>query len=201
MAESIVGAWWERLRGRQRPRPCPWSLARALDMPGRRLVAGPRRLLDEFGVAPETTVLEIGPGTGFYTLEAARRVGPRGRLICIDLQQEMLRHTSRRLDGAGHRAAIVRADAQALPLRAGSVDHVLLITVLGEIPDRAAALSEISRVLRPFGCLSVSEQFPDPDFVTTRTLRRELAAAGFVEQETRGRLVYTSTWANRRGPA
>jgi ubiquinone/menaquinone biosynthesis C-methylase UbiE len=194
MAESILGAWWERLRGRLRPRPCPYSLAAALDMPGRRLVAGPRRVLDAFGVGPGLTVLEIGPGTGFYTLEAARRVGSSGRLICLDLQPEMLLHARRRLEASGLRAAFLRADARALPLGSETVDHVLLVTVLGEIPERASALAEISRVLRAGGRLSVSEQFPDPDFVTTRTLRRELAAAGFVEKETRGWLFYTSTW-------
>jgi SAM-dependent methyltransferase len=196
MAESIVGAWWERLRGRLRPRPCPYSLAAALEIPGRRLLAGPRGVLTAFGISSGTTVLEIGPGTGFYSLEAARRVGPSGRLICLDLQPEMLLHTRRRIAGAGYRASFVRADAQALPLRSGNVDQVFLITVLGEIPDRAATLAEIRRVLRASGRLSVCEQFPDPDFVTTRTMRRELAEAGFVEQKTQGRLVYTSTWSS-----
>ena len=82
-----------------------------------------------------------------------------------------------------------------MPLRSGSVDHVLLITVFGEIPARAGALQEVKRVLRPGGRLSVSEQFPDPDFVTVKTLRRELTAAGFVEERTNGRLWYTSTWS------
>jgi ubiquinone/menaquinone biosynthesis C-methylase UbiE len=71
---------------------------------------------------------------------------------------------------------------------------VFLITVLGELPDRPAALKEIQRVLRPGGHLSVSEQFPDPDFVTTSALRRELRAARFTEERTRGYLFYTSTW-------
>jgi hypothetical protein len=51
-------------------------------------------------------------------------------------------------------------------------------------------------VLRPGGHLSVSEQFPDPDFVTPRRLREELSAAGFVEEKTEGWLVYTSTWVS-----
>ena len=199
MAESILGAWWERLRGRLRPRPCPYSLAAALDVPGRRLVAGPRRVLEAFGVGPGLTVLEIGPGTGFYTLEATRRVGPSGRVICLDLQSEMLHHTRRRLEASGHHAAFLRADARALPLASETVDQVLLVTVLGEIPDRASALAETNRVLRPGGRLCVSEQFPDPDFVTTSTLRRELTGAGFAEMETRGSLVYTSTWLKPPG--
>jgi ubiquinone/menaquinone biosynthesis C-methylase UbiE len=69
-------------------------------------------------------------------------------------------------------------------MRSAVVDHVFLITVLGEISDRAKALGELRRVLRPRGRLSVCEQFPDSDFVTGRALRIELAAAGFVEERT-----------------
>jgi len=70
--------------------------------------------------------------------------------------------------------------------------------VLGGIPDRDVALAEIRRVLRGGGRLSVSEQFPDPDFVTRHGLRRELTARGFAEEKTRGWLFYTSTWSKQR---
>lgn len=170
-------------------------------MPGRRLVAGPRRVLAAFGVEAGQTVLEIGPGTGFYSVEAAKRVGEEGRLICLDLQSDMLRHTRARMAAIGLRARFVRADACALPFRESCIDHVLLVTVLGEIPDRRRALAEIRQVLRPGGRLSVSEQFPDPDFVPRRTLSEELGAAGFVEARTRGWLIYTSTWTRPRDGA
>ena len=196
LSPTILQAWWERLTGRLRPRACPYSLAGALEVPGRRLVAAPERVLDAIGVRAGETVLEIGPGTGFYSIEAARRVGARGRLICLDVQPEMLQHTRRRLRASSIEADFVQADACALPLRSASIDHVLLITVLGEIPDRPAALAEIGRVLHPGGHLSVAEQFPDPDFVTRRTLRRQLSAAGFTEGKTRGWLFYSSTWSH-----
>ena len=196
LSPTILQAWWERLTGRLRPRACPYSLAGALEVPGRRLVAAPERVLHAIGVRAGETVLEIGPGTGFYSIEAARRVGARGRLICLDVQPEMLQHTRRRLRAASLEAGFVQADACALPLRSASVDHVLLITVLGEVPDRPAALAEIGRVLHPGGRLSVAEQFPDPDFVTRRTLRRQLSAAGFTEGKTRGWLFYSSTWSH-----
>jgi ubiquinone/menaquinone biosynthesis C-methylase UbiE len=116
-------------------------------MPGRRLVAGPRRVLAAFGVEAGQTALEIGTGTGFYSIEAARRVGPQGRLICLELQADMLRRARTRLAAAGASAHFVRADACALPIRAACIDHVLAITVLGEIPDRPRALAEVRRVL------------------------------------------------------
>ena len=97
----------------------------------------------------------------------------------------------------GLAADFVRADVRALPFRSGSVDHAFLITVLGEIPAREAALLEMKRVLRWDGQLSVSEQLPDPDFVTPATLRRELSAAGFAEEKTRGHVIYTSTWSQK----
>jgi SAM-dependent methyltransferase len=195
MADTVWSAWWDRLRGRLRPAPCPYSLAGALEVPGRRLVAGPERVLTAFGIHSGERVLEIGPGIGFYSVEAARRVAPSGRLICLDIQQEMLIEARRRVAVAEQRADFLRGDAGTLPLRSASVDQVFLITVLGELPDRRAALKEIRRVLVPGGRLSVCEQFPDPDFVTPRTLRRDLRAAGFIEVRTRGYLFYTSTWS------
>jgi ubiquinone/menaquinone biosynthesis C-methylase UbiE len=107
----------------------------------------------------------------------------------------MLRETQRRVAAASLAADFVQGDACKLPLRGATMDHVYFITVFGEIPDRRAALAEIKRILRPGGRLSISEQFPDPDFITRHTLRRELRAAGFVEETTSGRLVYTSTWS------
>jgi ubiquinone/menaquinone biosynthesis C-methylase UbiE len=139
-------------------------------------------------------VLEIGTGTGYYSLEVTRRIGTHGHLICLDLQADMLRHARARLAAADAPTHLVRADAHALPFRRACIDHVVMITVLGEIPDRHRALAEIRRVLRAGGRLSVSEQFPDPDFVTRRALRRELRAAGLDEERTRGWLVYVSTW-------
>jgi ubiquinone/menaquinone biosynthesis C-methylase UbiE len=195
MAEaSLLRAWWDRARGRLDPVPCPFAEAAVLESSPRAWIASPKKILGAFGLAPGDRVLEIGPGIGYYSIEAVRRVGANGRLYCLDVQRDMLRETRRRLRAADcDNAGFLHASAERLPLRSGSLDHVFLITVLGEIPDRAAALAEIRRVLRSGGRLSICEQLPDPDFVTRRTLRRELGA-GFAEEATRGHLVYTSTW-------
>ena len=124
-----------------------------------------------------------------------RRVRSSGRLLCLDLQKEMLLEARRRVQHAKPAAAdFITASATQLPLTSGSVDHIFLVTVLGEIPDRGLALAEFRRFLRTPGHLSISEKLPDPDFVTRKTLRRDLSAAGFTEERTRGHLFYTSTW-------
>ncbi len=193
----LARAWWDRLRGRLEPRAYPFAEAALLETPLRQLFASPQRILCAFDLKPGERVLEIGPGIGHYSLEAARRIGRRGRLTCLDIQGEMLLETRRRLRAAGiEGAGSIQASAEDLPFAADSFDHVLAVTVLGEIPDRSRALREIRRVLRAGGRLSVSEQLPDPDFITPGTLRRQLHAAGFVEEATRRHflLAYTSTW-------
>ena len=80
MAESLLRAWWVRFRGRLEPGPCPYSDASVLDMPLRALVASPERVLTDFGIGAGARVLEVGPGVGYYSVEAARRVGTSGRL-------------------------------------------------------------------------------------------------------------------------
>ncbi len=193
----IARAWWDRFWGRLKPRPYPFVEATLLDSPLRTLLFGPRCILAALDLKPGQRVLDVGSGTGYYSLETARRIGDGGRLTCLDIQGEMLVRTRRRLCAAGFESAeFVRASAEHLPFLSGSFDHVLLVTVLGEIPDRSQALREIRRALRPGGRLSVSEQLPDPDFVTPSTLRRQLHASGFVEEVTRRHflLAYTSVW-------
>ncbi|MBL8095638.1 MAG: methyltransferase domain-containing protein, partial [Anaerolineales bacterium] len=121
--------------------------------------------------------------------------GATGQLICLDIQRDMLQTLQRHLREAGATSLnLLQGDACRLPLQPRSLDHVFLITVLGELPDRPGALWEIRRVLKREGRLSISEQFPDPDFITLGALRRELSQAGFVEERSHGRLAYTSTW-------
>src|SRR5436190_2004116 len=136
------------------------------------------------------TRLEVGPGTGYYSLPVAEWIGPQGSLDILDLQQEMLDHTLRRAAEAGiANLAPTRADATAMPFADDSFDGAYLVTVLGEVPDQEAALRELKRVARPGGRIVVGELFGDPHMVTRGALAERAEAAGLqVDRVLGGRL-------------
>ncbi len=175
-----VAAWREE---RRRKNVFPASEARFLLQPLRHLVMPVRRTLERFKVGSGRTVLEVGPGPGYYTLETASMVGPKGRVICLDIQRGMLEILRDRLAdrGVGNVDLIV-ADATHLPLRESCADTAFLVTVLGEVPDPGAALRELRRVVRDGGHLGFSESFGDPDYVRTGTLEALCAGVGFREE-------------------
>ncbi|TET95240.1 MAG: methyltransferase domain-containing protein [Dehalococcoidia bacterium] len=177
--------------------PCPFSERWVLEIPLRPLIHPVRPTLEKFRFRPGDTVLELGPGTGYFTVEACRMVGAEGRLLCLDIQREMIAGLLKRLDehGAanGHPMA---GDALNLPLADNSVDAAFLVTVLGEIPDRPAALVELRRVLKPGGVLSISESLADPDYQLEDSVRDLCRASGFeVLDHSRERLGYTMSFA------
>lgn len=102
-------------------------------------------------------VLDIAAGTGDLTRAFARRVGARGLVLHTDINEAMLRRGRDRLLDEGVLAPSVLADAQALPLPDACVDVVSVAFGLRNMTDKAAALSEMARVLRPGGRLLVLE--------------------------------------------
>ncbi len=107
------------------------------------------------------TVLEPGPGMGFFTLDLARMVGPAGRVVAVDVQERMLKVLRRRALKAGlaERIDIRRAEPDRLGVEdlAGCVDVVLGIFVVHELPEAEAFFAEAHRVLRPGGRLLFAE--------------------------------------------
>jgi ubiquinone/menaquinone biosynthesis C-methylase UbiE len=172
--------WW-----RKNPSACPYGQRFWVEAP--HPIITPDRLRSVLCPQPGERLLEIGPGTGYYTLDMAGWVGPEGRVEIFDLQQEFLDHTTGRAAEKGLDNVVpTRGDATALPYDDGSMDAVVLTAVLGEIPDTAKALAEIRRVLKPAGRLVVGELFGDPHFTTQASLRRQCEAAGLSLEEHSG---------------
>ena len=174
LAVIAAALWW-----RKNPSACPYGQRFFVEAPHPLITRD--RLRQILEPASGERVLEIGPGTGYYTLDLADWVGPDGAVEIFDIQQEMLDHTMERARERGiSNLHPTLGDARSLPYDDDSFDAVALTAVLGEIPDPDAALREINRVLKPGGRLIVGELFGDPHMVRLSTLRRRAEAASLV---------------------
>jgi SAM-dependent methyltransferase len=109
-------------------------------------------------IKPGMTVLDLGSGAGFDAFLAAERVGPTGRVIGVDMTDEMLALARRNAAARGATNVEFRKGRlEALPVEDGTVDLVISNCVLNLVPDKAAAFREIGRVLAPGGTISVSD--------------------------------------------
>jgi SAM-dependent methyltransferase len=171
-AVAAAGLWW-----RKNPSACPYSQRFWVEAPHPLITRA--RLREALEPAPGERILEVGPGTGYYTLDVADWVKPDGEVDVLDVQQEMLDHTMRR---AGERGLAnvtpTRSDATSMPYEDESFDGAYLVTVLGEIPDQDAAIRELARVLKPGGRLVVGELAGDLHYVRLAPMRLRASGAG-----------------------
>ncbi len=141
-------------------RICPWWLGYVLASPLRRWFQDPAAIVRPY-VREGMTVLEPGPGMGFFTLELARRVGPSGRVIAVDVQARMVAGLKRRLAKAG---LSERVDARLAPDHsmglqdlAGKVDFTLAMAVVHEMPSATRFFAEAAATMKPGATLLLAE--------------------------------------------
>jgi arsenite methyltransferase len=153
---------------------------------------------------PGETVLDLGSGAGADVLISARRVGPSGRAIGVDMTDEMLALARANAAAAGvANAEFVKGYIESVPLPDASVDVVISNCVINLAADKRAVLAEAARVLRPGGRFAVSDVIADPDMdagtradmaawtgciagaLTEAEFRDALAAAGLTDVEIR----------------
>ncbi|HUO25316.1 MAG TPA: methyltransferase domain-containing protein [Candidatus Aquilonibacter sp.] len=167
-------------------RICPWWLGYFLASPLRRLMQDPGTIVEPY-VQPGMTVLEPGPGMGFFTLELARRVGTKGRLVAVDVQPRMIAGLKRRLRKAGLlervEARLATADSLGVPDLQGKVDFTLAMAVVHEMPSASWFFGQAAAAMKAGGQLLLAEP---SGHVTDAEFQEELqaaAAAGFVVTE------------------
>jgi ubiquinone/menaquinone biosynthesis C-methylase UbiE len=174
----------------------PHQLSWLINNPLRRLIIAPQTLAMRLPLRESDRVLEIGPGSGYFSAALASRI-PQGRLELFDVQPEMLAKAQRRLQAQGLRnVGYTAGDAgEVLPFRDSDFDIAVLVSVLGEIPNQHRCLDSLFRVLRPSGTLAFHEAIPDPDRIPFEALRTLAEGHGFRFHQRWGRSWnYTATF-------
>lgn len=165
---------------------CPWWLGPVLAGSWRRWLQDPAALLAPF-VREGMTVLEPGPGMGFFSLELARLVGDWGRVVCVDLQPRMLSGLRRRAEAAGLgrriEARLAEPGDMGLEDLSAQVDFILAFAVVHELPDAGVFFKEMRAALKPGGRLLLAEPRIEVGLGRFEETIRIAAGTGFVRRE------------------
>jgi ubiquinone/menaquinone biosynthesis C-methylase UbiE len=158
---------------------CPWWLGYLLLAPVRRLAQKPEEIVAPY-VREGMSVLEPGPGMGYFTLELARRVGSSGRVIAIDIQPKMLQSLAGRARKVGLAERLVLRQPQGSSMNVadlvGNMDLVFAFAVVHELPDPKLFFHEMSAALKPSGKFLLAEptgHVKPPDWEKTLQLARD----------------------------
>lgn len=167
------------------PFPIPAFATQLIDNPiRRRFIQRPEVVAERMGLKPGMVVVEIGPGKGSYTKAVAEKILPDGKVYAVDIQESVVECLKKRVEKEGIKNIYPRIDnAYNLPFEDESVDRVLAIACLPEIPEPVRVLQECYRILKPDGLVCLSELFPDPDYPRRKTVKCWADEAGFELKE------------------
>lgn len=179
----LIALVW-RFASRRQSLPCPiwlgWLVE--LDNPFTKTNRA-HVIIQRLNLQPGMKVLDVGCGPGRLTIPVAQQIGPQGEVVAIDIQAGMLRRAQEKAQAVYlNNIRFLQIGAGEGKLERDRYDRALLVTVLGEIPDRKRALQEIFEALKPGGILSVTEIIFDPHFQSRGTVRALAAAVGYKEQ-------------------
>jgi ubiquinone/menaquinone biosynthesis C-methylase UbiE len=161
----------------------PPKYAFTLLIPLRNIFLSPKKLIQRLNLQDDFTVLEIGPGPGYFSPKIATTLS-KGKLVLTDIQQEMLDHARKRLEKRDIcNVEYSLGDGASLGFANDYFDRIFMVTVIGEVENKTAYIKEIHRVLKQNGVLSISELAGDPDKLSTQELENLVCPEGFRVKE------------------
>jgi len=185
----VFFAW--RLLSRRQSIPCPTWLGWLVEVDNPfSTINRAATIVENSGIHQNMVVLDAGCGPGRVTLPVARKVGPLGEVVAMDMQMGMLNRTQKKAESEKlTNISYLHAGLGEKKLECNKYDRVLLVTVLGEIPNREDALKEIFAALKPDGILSITEIIFDPHFQRRSTALRIAESVGFREAKRFGNCI------------
>ena len=149
--------------------------------------AGNRLTKQQLALQPGLHVIDVGCGSGRFTIPMAQQVGKEGSVLGIDIDAGKLQRAEHHLQATSLKnVRLERAGAGEGKLPYEQFDRALLFAVLGEMSDRKAALAEIFQTLKSGGILCITEGFLDPHYQSQERVRSLAQAVGFVEEHCTG---------------
>ena len=162
---------------------CPFGLARILDNRIRRWLQDPREILAPY-IEEGMTVLDLGCGPGFFSIEMAGMVGKSGRVIAVDLQEGMLNKLKDKIRGTEFEERIIlhkcEKDRIGVSLK---VDFALAFYMVHEVPDKQLLFDEMASIIRPAGKVLIVEPVLHVSKKSFDETVRKAQNAGFVPVE------------------
>jgi ubiquinone/menaquinone biosynthesis C-methylase UbiE len=157
-----------------------------LDNPIRRWLQPPSELAEKLGISPSDVVMDFGCGPGFYTVELAKKAQ---KVMAVDLSPEMLKKAQNKAVKAGVKnIEFLQSNGKNIKVEDGSVDLILLVTVLHEVGESQTVLAEFHRILKPTGKLVIVEVvkkgiFPGAPVQNPDAVKAEVEAGNFELQQ------------------
>jgi ubiquinone/menaquinone biosynthesis C-methylase UbiE len=142
---------------KKKNRVCPVERAGGLDIRIRRWLQNPRKILGPY-IEEGMTVLDVGCGPGFFTLDLAQMVGKTGRVVAADLQEGMLQKLRDKIHGTemGQRIVMHKCEEGKIGL-SEKVHFILLFYMIHEIPNKEAFFNELGMILKSGGKVYIAE--------------------------------------------
>jgi ubiquinone/menaquinone biosynthesis C-methylase UbiE len=169
----------QEMDGDIKTRVCPVERAGGLDNSLRRLIQNPGRILQPY-IKSGMTVLDLGCGPGFFSVEIAKILKGTGKVIAADLQEGMLEKVHRKISGTPYERDIELHKCESTKIGVTEkVDFILAFYVVHEVPDQESLFLELKSILKPEGLIYIVE----PSFHVSKEsfdkMIRKILAAGF----------------------
>ena len=158
---------------------CPPSVVKWLNSPLRKLIQNPNKIMGEY-VSPGNTVIDLGCGGGYFAVALAKMVQENGRVIAMDLQQEMLDFTrdlavrNRVVD----RITLHQCEADDFLLTDVKVDFALAFYMVHEVPDRNRFFTQVAAILNPDASFMIIEPKHHVSPFQFKQIQTEAASGG-----------------------